>query len=75
MTTPIIQIPKPDAEQYKDARKLFLVPTFLISRDAPEEGQKLVERYWSEVRDQVDNLERSLGKASHVYHEAVSSWW
>ena len=71
MTNPIAQIPKPDAEQYKNDRKLFLVPTFLMSPDAPEDGQKLLERYWSEVRDHVRNLERSLEKVSHVYHEMV----
>ena len=73
MTNPITQMPKPDAGQYKDARKLFLVPTFLISRDAPEDGQQILERYWSEVRDHVRNLERSLGKVVHVYHEALFS--
>ena len=73
MTTPIAQIPKPDAEQYKDRRKLFLVPTFLLSRDASEDGQQLLEHYWSEVRDHFDKLQRSLGKVAHVYHEAVFS--
>ena len=72
MTTPIAQIPKPEAEQYKGKRKLFLVPTLLISPDAPKEGQEVLERYWSEVRDHVNNLERSLGTVAHVYHEAVS---
>ena len=72
MTTPIAQIPKPEAEQYRGKRKLFLVPTFLISPDAPKEGQEVLERYWSEVRDHVHNLERSLGTVAHVYHEAVS---
>ena len=73
MPTPITKLPKPKVEQYRDARKLFLVPTFLISNEAPEEGQKLLGRYWSEVRDHIDNLERSLGKASHVYHEMLFS--
>ena len=73
MTNPITRLPKPDAAQFKSSRKLFLVPTFLISPDAPEDGQLLLERYWTEVRDHVDNLERSLGKVSHVYHEMIFS--
>ena len=73
MSTPITQILKPDAEQYRENRKLFLVPTFLLPHGAAEEGRQLLERYWSEVRDHVDNLERSLGKVSHVYHEVVFS--
>ena len=64
-------MPKPEAAQYKGRRKLFLIPSFALSPDAPEEGQQLLERYWSEVRDHVRNLERSLGMVSHVFHETV----
>ena len=71
MTTPLSQFPKPDPEQYKGQRKLFLVPTFAFPPDVPEEGQTLLERYWSEVRDHVNSLERSLGTVSHVYHESL----
>ena len=71
MSTPVTQMPKPDARQYEGNRKLFLVPVYLLGPDAPEEGQRLLEQYWSEVRGHVDNLERSLGKVVRVYHEAV----
>ena len=71
MTNPITQMPKPKAGQYKENRKLFLVPMFMFSSDVPEEGQQILERYWSEVRDHINNLERSLGKVSHVYHETL----
>ena len=67
------QMPKPDAEQYKGRRKLFLVPTFMLPSNMPEEGQKLLDRYWSEVRDHIHNLERSLGSVSHIFHEALFS--
>ena len=73
MTQPLSQFPKPEAEQYKGRRKLFLVPMFAFPPDIPEDGQKLLERYWSEVRDHIENLERSLGSVSHVYHETVFS--
>ena len=39
----------------------------------PEEAQELVEKYWSEVRDSVGNLERSLGTVTKVYHEMICS--
>lgn len=71
MSTPLSQMPKPEAGQYAEARKLFLVPAYLISPDAPDDAQQLMERYWSEVRDHIHNLERSLGQVSHVYHEAL----
>ena len=71
MTTPLSQMPKPDAGQYKDSRKLFLVPTFLFAPDTPKDGLEVLEKYWQEVRDQIGNLERSLGQVAHVYHETV----
>ncbi len=73
MTNPITKLPKPEAERYKDQRKLFLVPAYSVPPDVPKEGSELLERYWSEVRDHVNGLERSLGRVSHVYHEAVFS--
>ena len=54
-------------------RKLFLVPMFAFAPGAPEEGERLLERYWSEVRDHINNLERSLGTVSHIYHETLYS--
>ena len=71
MTTPIVQIPKPEAGQYAGKRKLFLVPLFLIQPDVPDDGKKLFERFWTDVREHIHNLERSLGSVVHVYHEAV----
>ena len=71
MTTPLSQMPKPESGQYKDRRKLFLVPTFPMGDNVPEDGKNVLERYWSEVRDHIHNLERSLGSVAHVYHEAV----
>ena len=71
MTTPITQIPKPEAGQFREGRKLFLVPTVPLPPQLPEDGQTLLERFWSEVRDQVEGLERSLGKIKHVFHEAL----
>ena len=71
MTTPITQIPKPEAGQYAGRRKLFLVPLFLIQQEAPDEGKKLFERLWTDVREHIQNLERSLGSVVRVYHEAV----
>ena len=69
--TPFVQIPKPEASLYKDNRKLFLVPTFPLGPDAPAGGRQLVERYWSEVRDHVQKLERGFGSVTRVYHETV----
>lgn len=71
MTTPLSQFAKPDAEQYKNVRKLFVIPNYVFPPEAPPEGHELLERYWSEVRDHIANLERSLGTVTHIYHESL----
>lgn len=73
MTTPLTQMPKPEAAQYAAQRKLFLVPIFLFPPDMPKDASHLLERYWSEVRDHIQNLERSLGSVTHVFHETIYS--
>ena len=65
------QMAKPDAGQYAARRKLFLVPIYPFPADAPDEAARLLTRYWSEVRDQIQGLERSLGGVAHVFHEGV----
>ena len=70
MTT-LSQFPKPEAGQYSGRRKLFLVPTFAMYPGGEDEERGLLDRYWSEVRDHVHNLERSLGPVVRVYHESL----
>ena len=62
---------RPDARQFSGRRKIFLVPIFLFPPDVPDDAAALLTRYWSEVRDHIQNLERALGPVSHVFHEAV----
>ena len=71
MTTPLSQMPKPDAAQYRQTRKLFLVPAIVFPPEASDEAQRLQESYWNEVRDHIGNLERSLGQVARIYHETV----
>ncbi len=72
MSATIIQMPKPGAGQYLGERKLFLVPSFILPPGLPDDAEKILETYWSEVRDHLNGLERSLGKVSRIYHELVS---
>ena len=65
------QMPKPEADRFIGKRKLFLVPNYVFPPGMPDEARKLEERYWSEVRDHVQNLERSLGPVRHVFHEIL----
>ena len=71
MTTPLSQMPKPTVEQFEGRKKLFLIPNHVLPPNAPEDGLELLSRYWSEVRDSIANLERSLGPVSRIYHELI----
>ena len=73
MTQPLSQTGKPLADRYSGARKLFLVPNYAFPSGTPEDGLDVLQRYWSEVRDTVGNLERTLGQVTRVYHEMLFS--
>ncbi len=66
------KIEKPEAESFKQERKLFLVPLIYSDKDAPTEYQERYERYWEGVIQHITNLETKLGKVNRVYHEALS---
>ena len=73
MTQPLSQTGKPLADRYSGSRKLFLVPNYAFPPDISEDGLEVLQRYWSEVRDAVGNLERTLGQVTRVYHEMLFS--
>ena len=68
---PLSQIPRPSASSYEGRKNLFLVPNYVAAPGLPQEALELIEKYWSEVRDSIGNLERTLGSVSKVYHEMV----
>ena len=71
MTQRITEIPRPKAENFRSGRKIYLVPTLLAGPGIPDDLAQMLNRYWDEVRRQVESLERTLNKVTHVYHESV----
>lgn len=71
MSKPITQIPKPEAVQYSGSRKLLLVPAYIFSPEVPEDGKKILASYWSEVEEQILNLQTALGTVTRIYHEGL----
>ncbi len=67
------KIEKPNAESFKNTRKLYLVPLVYCGKDAPPEYTELATRYWQQTTDQLDNLETKIGKTARVYHELLST--
>jgi len=66
------KIEKPEAEGFKQKRKLFLVPLLYAGKDAPSDYLDKYKLYWEQVTQQIDNLELKVGTITHIYHESIS---
>lgn len=67
------RITKPEAEQFKKGRRLFLVPLLFEPPSPPEELKGIIARYWEEARHQIIGLEARIGSVNCVYHEMIAS--
>ncbi|MBM3167114.1 MAG: hypothetical protein FJZ94_06680 [Chloroflexi bacterium] len=66
------KIEKPEAENFKLKRKLFLVPLLYAGKDAPPEYLEKYKKFWEQVAQQIENLETKIGRVSRIYHESLS---
>ncbi|MBI2850877.1 MAG: hypothetical protein HYX80_07565 [Chloroflexi bacterium] len=66
------RIERPEAGQFKDKRKLYLVPLLYSWQDAPAEYGVLFDIYWQQVKEHLANLEAKMGGVKSIYHESVS---
>ena len=65
------KIEKPEAEQFREKRKLCLIPLLFSWDGAPAEYVEKFNLYWEQVREHVANLESKIGKVNRVYHESI----
>lgn len=72
MAEELSKIAKPEARQFQEKRKLYLVPLLFSWEGAPAEYIEKFNLYWQQVREHVANLESKIGKVSHVYHESIT---
>ncbi len=66
------KIEKPEARQFEEKRKLYLIPLLFSWKDAPTEYVEKLNLYWQQVREHVANLESKIGKVNRVYHESIT---
>ncbi len=71
MSSELGKLEKPEAEQYKGQRKIYLVPLVFAPRQPAPDYAKIYDRYWSGVWEHLLKLEHSMGPIAHVYHEAI----
>lgn len=66
------RIEKPKASQFREKRKLYLIPLLFSWENAPAEYREKFNLYWQQVREQVANLEAKIGKVNRIYHESIT---
>jgi len=65
------KIERPEAERFKQGKKLYLVPLVYSGEEALDEYKEKCSRYWQQVAEQLTNLASKIGRVNRVYHESV----
>ncbi|MBI3040743.1 MAG: hypothetical protein HYY80_03720 [Chloroflexi bacterium] len=66
------KIEKPEAGQFREKRKLYLIPLLFSWEGAPAEYVEQLNLYWQQVKEHVANLESKIGKVNRIYHESIT---
>ena len=66
------KINKPEAQDFKKGRKIYLIPLIYSSENAPAEFNEIFDNYWKQASEQIEKLESKLGPISRIYHESIS---
>ena len=73
MSEELGKIEKPPVEEFKEGRKLYLVPLIYCGKEPDEEYLQKFNRYWNQVENQMCELEMKLGAVGGIYHELVAA--
>ncbi len=65
------KIEKPSADQYKNDRKLILIPLLFLVSKQNSTINDYVDRYWKQAFDQVYELQGKIGMADYIFHEML----
>ena len=64
------KINKPSVDEFKQGRKLYLVPLVYRGKKSPDDYLERFNRYWNQVENQMGALERKLGRICRIYHSS-----
>ncbi len=73
MVEEIGKIEKPEAEQFRGRKKLYVVPLLFSWQESPQDYVEKCSLYWQQVREHLANLESRIGTVRIVYHESVTA--
>jgi len=66
------KIGKPEARQFGEKRKIYLIPLLFSWEGAAAEYVEKFNLYWQQVREHVANLESKIGAVNRIYHESIT---
>ncbi|MFH0846586.1 MAG: hypothetical protein V1894_00810 [Chloroflexota bacterium] len=72
MSEALGKIEKPEAQDFKQGKKLFLVPLVFMPVEMDAGLMKLIQRYWEEAEAHLKMLEEKLSQAKKLYHELIT---
>ena len=71
MSEELGKIEKPSTEEFRKGRKLYFIPLVYGGSESPAEYREKLDKYWSQVENQVMDLESKLAKIDKIYHELI----
>ena len=66
------KVKKPSAKKFEKGRKLFFLPLILTQEKAEPDFKELLNKYWQQSQEQINNLEEKLAQVKKVYHEWIA---
>ena len=72
MAKKLSKVEKPSVKKFEKGRKLFFMPLIFSLEEPEPELKELMDKYWQQVREQLDKLEGKLSQVNKVYHELIS---
>jgi hypothetical protein len=71
MVEQLCKIEKPEADRFKQRKKLYLVPLIYSGEETFDEYKEKCSRYWQQVAEQLTNLASKIGRVNRIYHESI----
>ncbi len=68
--TEIGKINKPEAEKYKNRKKIYFVRNLYLPKNATDKYKIIFDRYWKEVEEHLLKIE-AAGKVSKIFCESL----
>jgi len=66
------KVKKPSAKKFEKGRKLFFLPLIFTPEKVEPDFKELLNKYWQQSQEQINNLEEKLAQAKKVYHEWIA---